>query len=717
MRRNKIEKQNFSDLRSPHQMDRRDFLKNLGGGIVITFSISGNSILDGEYLSGFAEEDFNSYLLIREDGRTNCYTGKIEMGQGPITSLPQMLADELDVSLDSVDIIMGDTDICPYDQGTYGSLSTRDFGQRLRAAGAEARGVLLQLAAENLDIPIERLTVENGIVSDINDKSKQVTYAQLTRGKKIVKSLSEKPPLKKPSEFKVMGKSLHHVDAADKVTGKAKYSADIQLPGMLYARILRPPTLTAKLTSLDLSGAETIKGIEIVQEDDLIAVLHEIPDMAGIALAKIKAEYETDETGINDENIFEHLVKNGANIREVDQKGSLSEGKELAAHIFEEEYMDGYVAHAPIEPHTATAVMEGDIMTIWASCQTPYPTREEISEELGLPLKNVRLMQIFVGGGFGGKTSNPQAVEAARLAKITGKPVQLVYTREEEFFYDRLRPAAVVKITSGISGSGQITLWDYAVYFAGSRGAAQFYSIPHHKTVSIDGGRGNRVHPFYTGAWRAPAQNTNTFAREQQIDMMAAKAGIDPLEFRLKNLEYERMITVLKTAAKNFGYTPQKGPSGRGYGMACGSDTDTCVAVFVEIEVDKSTGHVQVKRASCAQDMGLVVNPQGAIIQAEGCIIMGLGYALSEDIKFENGEMLTKNFDTYEFTRFSWTPEIDVELVESKETVPHGGGEPAIICMGGAVGNAIFDATGARLYQMPMTPERVLEAIRQTKNG
>jgi len=714
MRRKIIDKRNFNDLKSPHQIDRRDFLKNLGGGIAITFSVPGNVVLKGEHPILPAESDFNAYLLVREDGRTNLYTGKIEMGQGPITSLPQMLADELDVSLDSIDIFMGDTDICPWDQGTYGSLSTRDYGQRLRAAGAEARGVLLELASEKLDVPVERLTVEDGIISDTSDSSKKVSYAELTKGKKIVKSLSDKPTLKKPSEFKEMGKSRYRVDSVDKVTGKARYSADIQLPGMMYARILRPPALASTLKSVDLSGAGTIDGIEIVHEDDFIAVLHEVPDMADLALAKIKAEYETPETGINDKNIFEHLVKNGTNTREIGRNGNLDKGKDLADYVFEDEYLDGYVAHSPIETHTATAVMEDRKMIIWASCQTPYPTKEQVAEELDIPEENVQLRQIFVGGGFGGKIYNQQAVEAARLAKITGKPVQLVYTREEEFSLDWLRPAAVVKINSGLSKAGEITFWDYSVYFAGGRGAELVYSIPHHKVVSVNAGRETgKVHPFYTGAWRAPAHNTNTFAKEQHMNRMACLAGMDPLEFRLKHLEDERMIPVLKAAAKNFGYTPQSGPSGRGYGMACGVDTNTYVAVIVEAEVDESTGHVQIKRASVAQDMGIVVNPQGAIIQAEGCVLMGLGYALTEDIIFENGKMLTKNFDTYQFTRFSWTPEIDVELIESKETVPHRGGEPAIVCMGGAVGNAIFDATGARLFQMPMTPERVLEAIKQ----
>jgi len=420
------------------------------------------------------------------------------------------------------------------------------------------------------------------------------------------------------------------------------------------------------------------------------------------------------EPKVNHKTIYEYLVKSAGRSNEVGKGGDLTTGQSLSEVSFEHEYHDRYVAHAPIENHTAIAVMEGERMIIWASSQTPYPAKEEVAETLGMPQENVQLRPVFVGGGFGGKTSNQQVVEAARIAKATGKPVQVAWTRPEEFLYDRLRPAAVVKIKSGITGDGKISLWDYNVYFAGSRGSTNFYDLPHHQILSWDAARDSApVHPFYTGAWRAPANNTNTFARESQIDIMAAKAGIDPVEFRLKNLKDEKMINILKTAADRFGWTPAAGPSGRGYGVALGVDAGTAVAEMAEAEVDKATGWVKVKRVLVVQDMGMVVNPQGAIIQAEGCVTMGLGYALTEDIEFEGSNMLTRNFDTYEFTRFSWVPEIEVVLIDAQDQPPQGGGEPAIITVGAVVANAIFDATGARLFSMPMNRGRVLEALRQ----
>lgn len=714
MKEEKHNRQITGNSKSQFAMDRRDFLKNLGGGLIIVFSVGNYSYLFGDTVPPQqAEEDLNAYLRIGEDGRVSLFTGKIEMGQGPITSLPQMLADELDIAYENIDIIMGDTDLCPWDAGTWGSMTTRFFGPPLRAAGAEARAILMQMAAEYLKVPVDQLMVKDGIVSDINDEKTRVTYAQLTKGQKIIKELDEKPPLKDPSELRVMGKPYFRTDSLEKVTGKALYSGDIQLPGMLYAKILRPPAHGAKMVKLDMSEAEKMQGVVIVRDDDLIAVLHEIPDVADEALSKIKADFEFEPSTVNNENIFEHLLNSATASREIDKGGDLEEGQELSDLILESEYHDGYVAHAPIETHTATAIMEGEKMKIWASTQTPFGMRTDVAQTLDMPEENVRVMQIFTGGGFGGKAyPGLQVIEAARLTKLTGKPVQVAWTRREEFFYDTYRPAAVVKITSGISKTGEIVLWDYGEYFAGSRGAAHFYVIPHHKTVSYSTGRSDPdAHFFGTGPWRAPGNNTNTWARESQIEIMASRAGIDPLEFRLQNLKDERMIGVLKAVAEKFGWTPAKGPSGRGWGIACGIDAGTYVAHMAEVKVDKNTGKVQVIRVVCAQDMGLSVNPQGATIQVEGCIIMGLGYALSEDIEFEGGNIHTRNFDTYQFTRFSWTPEIDVVLIDAKNSPPQGGGEPPIICMGGVIANAIFDATGARLFQLPMTPERVLAAL------
>jgi CO/xanthine dehydrogenase Mo-binding subunit len=289
----------------------------------------------------------------------------------------------------------------------------------------------------------------------------------------------------------------------------------------------------------------------------------------------------------------------------------------------------------------------------------------------------------------------------------------VAWTRAEEFFYDTFDPACVVKIASSVDGAGKITSWDYDVYFAGDRGAEFFYDTPNIRMRTFGGwrGAGNEAHRFAVGPWRAPGANMNVFARESQIDAMAAAAGIDPLEFRLRNTQDERMRRTLRAAADKFGWKPGAGPTGRGSGIACGIDAGTYAALVAQVKVDRDKGTIKVERVVCAQDMGVVVNPEGAVMQAEGCITMGLGYVLTEELQFEGGRILDENFVTYELPRFSWLPAIEVVLVKNDELTPQGGGEPGIVPMGAVVANAVFDATGARLVRLPMTPDRVRAAL------
>ncbi len=708
------------DQESPYldsRISRRQFLKSTGCGLFLYFTIGDMPSFPQEGGGRRPElpKDFNAFLRIGEDGRVTCFTGKIEMGQGPITSLPQMLAEELDIRPESVDMVMGDTELCPWDMGTFGSLTTRQFGPALRSAGAEARQVLIELAAEHLRLPASRLATENGDVFDREDTRRRVSYGRLTEGKRIERHLTGTATPKQPAEFKVMGTPTLRRDARAKATGAAKYAGDIRLPGMLYASVLRPPAHGAKLLDVNLTEAQAVPGVQIVREGDFIAVLHQYPDVAARTLSRIRARFSTTPPTPDDKTIFDHLLKVAPEGKVVAEGGNLQEGRKAARSIVDATYRDGYVAHAPIEPHAAVASIEGKKATIWASTQNPFSARDEAAKELGFPTENVRVITPFVGGGFGGKTNNRQVVEAVRCAKLSGKPVQVAWSRKEEFFYDTFRPAAVVKIASGVAEGGKICFWDYHVYFAGERGSRSFYDVPHHSTVAHSSGwRGAAgSHPFATGAWRAPGNNTNTFARESHIDTMAAQAGMDPLEFRLRNLTDPKMRRVLQAAAEKFGWKPARAPSGRGLGIACGIDAGTYVATIASLAVDRPTAQVTVKKVVCAQDMGLTVNPQGATIQMEGCITMGLGYALREHVRFRGGEILETNFDTYEIPRFSWLPDIETVILENRDADPQGGGEPAIIVMGAVIGNAIFDAIGARLTQLPFNPDRLREALRK----
>ena len=697
---------------SSARFTRRQFLKRigfLGSGIVVYVSFGDASSW------AQTQADFNAFFRIGTDGRITCFTGKIEMGQGVITSLAQMLADELVLPLASVDMVMGDTLLCPYDRGTFGSLSTPYFGATLRQAAAEARSVLTQMAAEKLKVPLSQLKVKDGQIIDLKNPNRRVTYTQLTGGKIIERRLNQSVSPLPVSQHTISGKATGRIDARQKVTGKAHYSGDIRLPGMLYAKILRPPAHDAILKSINLEPAKKINGVKVIRKGDLIATLHKYPDEAQRALDKINVEWEQLEPEVDHHSIFDHLLRSAPSAEIITQSGNIKSGLNLAAQKFEATYLNHYVAHAPMEPHTAVAQVEGQKATIWASTQTPFWAQQEVASTLGLTPQNVRVITPFVGGGFGGKTRNQQVIEAARLAKLVGKPVQVAWTRKEEFFYDTFRPAAVINVRSGLDRSQRIVYWDYDNYFAGSRSSKPFYNIPHQQVAARGGwmGGGSQAHPFSVGAWRGPGSNTNVFAMESQIDIMAAAAGMDPLTFRLNHLTDKRMRKVLNAAAEKFGHRFAKAPTKSGFGMACTDYKGTYVATMAEVKVDEESGVVRIQRVVCAQDTGEVINPEGVRLQIEGCITMGLGYVLSEEIRFRGGKILDENFDTYELPRFSWLPKIETVLVDNPAMSPQGCGEPAITPMGAVIANAVYDAISIRLYELPMTPTRIKEAIKK----
>ena len=698
-------------------MNRRTFLQTTGAvGLLISFPITLRGQEPEKLPSEVPEypKDFNAYLKIGPDGRVGCFVGKIEMGQGNMTALAMLAAEELNVSLDQVDMLMGDTDLCPWDGGTWGSLSIWQFGPVLRGAAAETKAVLVQMAAERLGIAAERLQVKDGVVSSQGDASKKVSYGELVQGQQIERHLKD-VKVKPVAEFTLVGKEVPRKDGRLKVTGGAKYTADIVPEGTLHAAILRPPAHGAKLLSVDVSAAEKLPGVKVIQTGDLVATLHARSDQAREALGRIKATFQPSPSTLNNENIFEHLLKAAPPAKQLAAKGDLKTGEAAAIQKVEATYLDNYIAHAPMEPHTAVAQWDKGKLTVWASTQAPFLLRSILTKALGLSARNVRVITPFLGGGFGGKGMAPQGLEAARLAKVAGCPVQVTWSRQEEFFLDSFRPAGVVKLRAGLTKENRIAFWEHHVTAAGESEAETMYDIPHQHVTSAGtwmGGNPAGLHPFAVGAWRAPAANTNVFAKESHMDTLAAKAGMDPLEFRLRHLTEPRMIAALKAVEQAFGWSRKPGPTGRGFGLACANHRDTMVAAMAEVAVDRKTGVVTVKRVVMAQDMGVVVHPDGARQQVEGCVTMGLGYSLYEQIRFKNGQVLDENFDTYHLPRFSQMPTIETILINNPNVPAQGGGEPAIVVMGALIANAIHDAIGVRLLQMPMTPERIKAALK-----
>jgi CO/xanthine dehydrogenase Mo-binding subunit len=446
-----------------------------------------------------------------------------------------------------------------------------------------------------------------------------------------------------------------------------------------------------------------------------VAVLHEKPSEARKALAQVKATFEGAEPAVDDATIFAHLVAKSPELKPGTPQGNLKEGEDRATLLVPGEYLNAYVAHAPMEPHTAVARWEDGRMTVWTSTQAPFPAKAQVAQALGLPADKVRIITPYVGGAFGGKLPPaPHAVEAARLAKAMGmgRPVQVAWSRKEEFFLDTYRPAAVVKVRSGLDRDGHISFWDYQVFGTSDREADIGYTLPNRSIRSTgDNSGGPGLHPVLTGAWRAPAANTNVFARESHMDVLAARAKTDPVAFRLAHLTNPRTIRLLKQVADRFGWIAGPGPTGRGQGVAIGAWRGTLAVAMAEVAVDRATGQVVVKRLVQGLDLGLVVNPDGARQQIEGGATMGLGYALSEGLRFKGGHVLDENFDTYTLPRFSWLPKIEVVFGDSPDLPSQGCGEPAIVCMGAVLANAVHDAVGARVCHLPMTPAKILEAL------
>lgn len=721
----------------PTMTSRRDFLKFTGIGLFVCFAAGPVLETLAAQAPEFAklpfEKDFNAYVHIGPDGRVTCLVGKVEIGQGAQTAFAQLTADELDVPFDSVDVVMGDTDLCPWDIGTFAALGMSTYGPLVRGAAAEARAVLLQMAAERLGAPVERLKVANGVVAD-PVQGKRVTYAELAQGKRIEKHLTGVKP-KPVTALKVIGSPVPRKDALSKVGGTAKYAGDFTLPGMLCARVLRPPAHGAKLKSLDTGGIAKVPGAQVVRDGDLIAVLHEKPDLAEKALALIKAEWEASPNRLTDKTIYDHIATYGPQLKLVKENGSISEGEKLVQAslqlpvkgIVEGSYTNSYVAHATIETHTALAHWEDGKVTIRAATQVPFMARDAVAKAVGVSKDKVRIICPYIGGGFGAKSSAggmQDSIEAARIAKLVGKPVQLMWQRGEEFFLDVFRPAALMRVRSGIAADGRIAFWDQAVFCAGDRGAETFYDIPHSRVMAVgtwqppDTSNPPGLHPFRVGPWRAPATSSNTFGRECHMDVLANQLGVDPVEFRLQHLQgNKRTRRALETVAQRFGWKPGRAPSGRGVGVACGEMYDTRIATMAEVVVDEKTGAVKVKRLATAIDAGLIVNPEGARQQIEGQLFMGLGYALTEELHFRNGEILERNFDSYEIPRFSWLPQLDVTLMDNPEVGARGLGEPPIVTMGAVLANAIFDAVGARVPHMPMTPDRIKEALKSARQS
>ncbi len=487
----------------------------------------------------------------------------------------------------------------------------------------------------------------------------------------------------------------------DFVTGRHKYTPDLKRPGMLYGKVVRPSAFGATLISVDVSAAKAMPGVAVVHDGDFIGIAAPDELTAERAVAAIKAGWKTTPQ-ISNKELFEFLKKNAEQNPAEENRyrhttGSMSDGTSAAAHRLEAEYHISYIAHCPLEPRSALAEWKDGKLTVWTGTQRPFAVHEELAQAFHLSNDNVRVIVPDTGAAFGGKHTGECAVEAARLAQGARKPVHLMWTREEEFTWAYFRPAGVIEIKSGVSADGMLTAWEFHNYNSGAAAIATMYEVPNQLT---------EFHPVKSplrqGSYRSLAACANHFARESHMDDCAHAAGMDPLEFRMKNLKEPRLRAVYQAAAQKFGWQNRKIAEGRGFGIAGGIDKGGHLAACAEVAVDRASGEVKIVRVVQAFECGAIVNPEGLENSIAGAITMGIGGALYEAIEFDNGRILNPRFSQYRVGRFKDEPKIEVVLVDRKDQPSAGAGETPIVGLAPAVGNAIFNATGMRIRTMPM---------------
>jgi nicotinate dehydrogenase subunit B len=650
-----IEPERYELLAGPaynFPLDRRGFFKSLGGGIVVaSFLASADAQESGGGRRGgqSAPKEISAWLHIDRHGAVTAYTGKVEVGQNARTSLTQAVAEELGAPMTAIEMVMGDTERTPFDMGTFGSMTTPQMIPQLRKAAAAARQLLPAGDWKTIDF------------SKIDES---------------LNGVASSGAMKPTAEWTVMGTSPHKVHGRDIVTGKHKYTSDMKLPGMLYGRILRPERFNAKLVSLDVSAAKNIPGVTVVEDKELVGV-----------------------------TLYSDLTKtrpaSGGGRGGGGETGSVEKAMAEADKKLERTYTVAYIAHAPLEPRAAVASWTGDKLTVWTGTQRPFGVRTELAQSFHIPEENIRVIMPDTGSGYGGKHTGEAAVEAARLAKSAGKPVKLVWTREEEFTWAYFRPAGVIDVRSAVDKSGRLTAWGFHNYNSGTSAINTLYDVPNKKIEfhPVDS-------PLKSGSYRGLAGTANHFARECHMDEMAALAGVEPLEFRLRNLKDDRLRAVFEAAAEKFGWGKSKGNFGIAGGFEKGSYVATCAEVRVE-----SGRPTRVVRVVQAYECGAVVNPDQLRNQNEGAVIMGLGGALFEAIHFENGKILNPHFARYRVPRFRDVPAIEIVLVDRRDLPPAGAGETPIMTLAPAIANAIYAATGERLRSLPLYPEAEAQTL------
>ena len=682
-------------------LTRREFLR-AAGGVVILFSI-GRSLEAGGSAPASTAADVDAWLRVGEDGRITVFAPTPEVGQNLRTELAQLAAEELSTPLSSVAVVLGDTDRVPADPGVCASSAISTIGMTVRQAAAEAREILAAMAAERWGVPRSQVVLKDGRVVLASDPDTAVGLGDLARGQRLVRRLKRPAPLKPREEYALVGKSAPAIDGPAYVRGKAAFAADMRLPKLAYGKVLMPPCLGATLVRAETTSAASQPGvIAVVEEDDFVGLVALRPDLAERALRSVQATWE-EGAHASVAALYEGLRATARLEERVGVRGDVEASLAGARRGYSASYRTPFAAHAPIEPHAAVASPQGDRIVVYAGTQRPFDHRKAVAEALGMPVEKVRVIVPAVGGAFGGKDAPDISVQAARLARAVGRPVLLSQSREEEMSWNSFRPAALIEIRCGVTEKGEIAAWDADVYNCGSRGAEPPYTFPNQRV---------RVYecdsPLPQGRWRGLGGSANAFAREVHLDYVASELGEDPVAMRLRHLGSDaRMKRVVRAAAERYGWEDRRPPTGLGAGFACAADAGSCAAVVADVEVERSSGQVRVRRVLVVQESGLVVNPDNLCNQIEGGVVMGLGLALQEAVRYEQGRILSRSFASYPIPTFREAPALEIVVLPAPDSPPQGGATAALCAVAPAVANAVFDAVGRRLPEVPLAPVRL----------
>jgi len=691
------------------QITRRAFVKLLGAGLLIT--VTGDVSLGQRSGTGRQSSTVAARLHINEDGTITVMTGKVEEGQGPRAQLSQAAAEELRVGADRIRLVMADTELVPDDGITAGSRTTPYNVPAVRQAAATARRLLTGLAAEKWKVDPTSLVVRDGAITEPASKQ-TLTYADLARAGGIDEAFRQ--PVAADVEvtpvarWQVLGTPFPRPNGRDLVTGAHRYPSDVALPDMLYGKVLRPPSYGATLESIDLSKAEAMKGVLVVRDGQFVACAAPTSYLAAQALEAIAATASWKTAAHpSSKELFAHLKKNARPGSRPRTKGATDQAFAEARKVLGETYEVAYIQHTPMEPRAATAHWKDDRLTVWTGSDYPQRAQGDLARAFGIPADRIRVIVPDMGGGFGGKHSAEAAEEASRLARAAGRPVAVHWTRAEEFTWAYFRPAAVIECRGGLDAGNSISGWEFTNINAGDAAIDTPYNIPNTRITSVGSDS-----PLRQGAYRCLAATANNFARESFMDELASAAGADPLAFRLAHLENPRIRTVLETAARQFDWPVRrkKVTPTLGVGLACGTEKNSCVAACVEVDIDRRSGEIIVKEVCEAFECGPIQNPANLLSQVQGCIVMGLGGALWEQMEFADGRILNAGFARYRVPRFKDVPRIDVHLISKTDIPSAGGGETPIIAIAPAIANAVFAATGVRIRSLPIRGNSLRQA-------